>query len=102
MLSLRQSRNLWLLFMFPLVGFVLLIIGIFFNDLLALLVFPWAIVVQIISSKYRCGICGSKIDSVKVRMFGKQFNMPAILTPKFCKNCGADLSAQPSSENSSK
>lgn len=102
MLSLRQSRNLWLLCLFPLVGFILLMIGIYLNWMLALLVFPWAIIVQHISSKYRCSICGRKIDSLKVRMFGKQFNLPAILTPKFCQNCGASLSNRPKNENCSK
>lgn len=93
MISIWQRRNVWTFGLFPVVGFFLLLSGVFWHEAIAWLLFPWVVFVGIYTSRMRCPSCQQPAGKRQYALFGVRVSWDSPFTPRKCRQCGARLDA---------
>lgn len=76
----------------PLGFFLIFTASVFLGEWIALLVFPWVILLDYLDDKLTCPSCGKRIHGV-YRVFNFELKSPS--TPRHCSRCQQDLEQVP-------
>jgi hypothetical protein len=87
-MSIKVQRDVWIFILFPAVGFSIGIIAACYGGAIAFLVFPWSMVVNLVTSRMRCPHCQRPVGQRTTQMWGRRFTWWSPFTPRFCAHCG--------------
>lgn len=91
MANLRRLRTLWIFGLFPLGGIALILMGGFWHEAIAWLLFPWTVYVAIRTSRMLCPRCRQPMGRRQCAPLGVRVGWDSPLTPRKCSNCGCPL-----------
>lgn len=96
MRNITRTRNILSFVGWPVGGFLLGVLGFVVHWTLALLVFPWAYVIDYLTTRIRCPSCDTPVGWHKYKLFGSEFEWWSPFTPGRCEWCGHDLTGRES------
>jgi hypothetical protein len=91
MTSIWRRRNFWMFVLFPVVGFSLILVGGYWHEAVAWLVFLWVVLVHHMTARMRCPRCSRPVGERRYRFLGIDFSWDSPITSKKCTHCGIPL-----------